>query len=82
MKKQHTMKLKFTHFPVIKNAIKRISFKNAYKSSIIHQSFLYASIPAEFTSYAPTFLADINEWARETNKTSRRFFLKSGPKDK
>ena len=49
------MKLKFAHFPVIKNTIKRIAFKNAYDSSLIFQSFLYASTPAESTSYAPTF---------------------------
>ena len=49
------MKLKFTHFPVIKNTIKRIAFKNAYESSTIFQSFIYISIPAESTSYAPTF---------------------------
>ena len=49
------MKLKFTHFPIIKNTIKRIAFKNAYDSSIIFQSFLYASIRAESSSYAPAF---------------------------
>ena len=52
------MKLKFTHFPVIKYTIKRITLKNACESSLIFQSFLYASIPAESTSYAPT----ITEW--------------------
>ena len=57
LKKQNALKLKFTHFPVIKNTIKRIAFKNAYESSIIFQSFLYASIPAESTSYAPAFFA-------------------------
>ena len=55
LKKQNAMKLKFTHFPVIKNTIKRIAFKNAYESSIIFQSFLYASIPAKSTSYVPIF---------------------------
>ena len=55
LKKQNAVKFKFTHFPVIKNTIKRIAFKSAYESSIIFQSFLYASIPAESTSYAPTF---------------------------
>ena len=53
------MKLKFTHFPVIKNTINRIAFKNAYESSIIFQSFLYANIPAESTSYAHTFFHGI-----------------------
>ena len=52
------MKLKFIHFPVIKNTIKRIAFKNAFDSCIIFQSFLYASIPAESTSYAPTFFQE------------------------
>ena len=47
--------VKFTHFPVIKNTIKRIAIKNAYYSSIIFQSFLYANIPAESPSYTPTF---------------------------
>ena len=46
LKKQDSMKLKFTHFPVIKNTIKRIEFKNTYESSIIFQSLIYASIPA------------------------------------
>ena len=58
LKKQNAMKLKFTHFPVIKNTIKRIVFKNAYESSIIFKSVLYASIPAESTSYAPTFFQE------------------------
>ena len=49
------MKLKFTHFPVIKNTIKQVAFRNAYKESKVYQSFLYASIPAESTSYAPSF---------------------------
>ena len=62
------MKLKFTHFPVIKNTIKRIAFKNAFDSSIIFQSFLYASIPAESTSYAPTFF-------HGSRYTARNFFV-------
>ena len=64
-KKQNAMKLKFTHFPVIKNTIKRIAFKNAFDSSIIFQSFLYASIPAESTSYAPTFFHGSRNTARK-----------------
>ena len=51
---KNAMKLKYTHFLVIKNTIKRKEFKIAYESSILFQSFLYASIPAESTSYAPT----------------------------
>ena len=39
LKTQNVMKLKFTHFSVIKNAFKRIELKNAYESSIIFQSF-------------------------------------------
>ena len=39
LKTQNAMKLKFTHFPVIKNAIKRIELKIAYKSFRIFQSF-------------------------------------------
>ena len=56
LKKQNAMRLKFTHFPVNKNTctIKRITFKNTNHSSINFQSLLYASIPAESTSYAPT----------------------------
>ena len=60
LKKQNAMKLKFTHFPIIKNTIKRIAFKNAYESSIIFQSFLYTSIPAESTSYAPTIFSFVS----------------------
>ena len=30
----------FTNFPVIKNTIKRISFENAYESSIIFSAFV------------------------------------------
>ena len=39
----------------MKKTIKRMVFENAYESSIIFQSFLYANIPAESPSYAPTF---------------------------
>ena len=55
----NAMKLKFTQFNVTKNTIKRIAFKNAFKSSIIFQSLLYASIPAESTCYAPTFFGTL-----------------------
>ena len=56
LKKQNAMKLKFTHFPVIKNTFKRIAFKSAYESSINFQSFyMPAFLHAESTSYAPTF---------------------------
>ena len=41
--------------PVIKNNIKRIAFENAYESFIIFQPLLYANVPAESPSYAPTF---------------------------
>ena len=34
------IKCKSTHFPIIKNTIKRIAFKNACESSIIFQSFV------------------------------------------
>ena len=30
-------------------------YENAYESSIIFQPFLYANVPAESPSYAPTF---------------------------
>ena len=46
--------VKIHNFPVIKNTIKRIAYKNAFESSIIFQSYLYANIPAEFPSYALT----------------------------
>ena len=39
---------------MFKNTSKRIAFENAYKS-IIFQPFLYANVPAESPSYAPTF---------------------------
>ena len=32
-----------------------MAFQNAYESTIIFQSFLFANIPAESMSYAPTF---------------------------
>ena len=48
-----------THFPVIKNTIKRIAFKNAYESSIYIFS-LNSSIPAESTFNAPTFLMELH----------------------
>ena len=38
------------------NTIKQIAFENVYESSIIFQSFLYAKIPAESSSYAAIFL--------------------------
>ena len=41
------VKKKNAHFPVIKNAIKRIAFENAFESPIIFKFFLYANIPAE-----------------------------------
>ena len=57
LKKQNALKYKFTHFPVIKNTIKRITFENAYESTITCHIFyfLFTNIPAECTSYAPTF---------------------------
>ena len=63
------MMLKFTHLPVIKNTIKRIALKNAYESSIIFQSFLYASIPAKSTPYAPTFFKK-NTHKKTNNRSS------------
>ena len=39
LKKQNAIKLKLTNFPVLKNTIKRIAFKNEYESSIIYKSF-------------------------------------------
>ena len=54
--------VKFTHFPVIKNTIKRIAFENEYKSSMIFKSFLFANFPAESTSYAPTFFTCIGQY--------------------
>ena len=48
------MELKSAHFPLIEKTIKRIALKNAYESSILFQSILYATIPAESTSYAQT----------------------------
>ena len=45
----------FANFPVFKNTMKRIAFENAYESSRIFQPFLYANVPAETSSYAPTF---------------------------
>ena len=47
--------VKFNHFSCIKNTIERIAFENAYELSIIFQPFLYANVPAESPSYAPTF---------------------------
>ena len=37
LKKQNAFRESFTYFPVIKNTIKWIAFKNAYKSSMIFQ---------------------------------------------
>ena len=45
--------------PVIKNNIKRIAFENAYESFIIFQPLLYANVPAESPSYAPTFFKEM-----------------------
>ena len=47
----------FTNFPVFKNTIIRIAFENVYESSIVFQPFLYANVPAESPSYAPTFFS-------------------------
>ena len=47
--------VKFHQFSCYQNTIKRIEFENAYESSIIFQPLLYANVPAEFPSYAPTF---------------------------
>ena len=49
--------VKCYQFTVFKNTIKRIAFENEYVSSIIFQTFLYANVPAESMSYAPTFFA-------------------------
>ena len=54
-------------FPVIKNTIKRIAFENENKSTIIFQSFLFANVPAESTSYAPTFLVNILARTHDTH---------------
>ena len=45
--------VEFFNFSVL--VIKRIAFENAYESSIIFQPLLYANVPAESLSYAPTF---------------------------
>ena len=55
LKKKNTCWYNFTNFPVIKNTIKRIAFENGYESSIIFQPLLYANVPSESPSYAPTF---------------------------
>ena len=34
-----------------------MALENAYESTIIFYSFLFANIPAESTSYAPTFFS-------------------------
>ena len=59
LKKQNAFKLKFTHFPVIKTTIERITFENWSESSIIFQSFLFANIPGESTPYALTFFVQM-----------------------
>ena len=46
--------VEFFNFSVLENTIKRIAFENAYESSIIFQPLLYANVPAESLSYAPT----------------------------
>ena len=55
LKKQNTLREKLNHFPIIKNTIKGIAYKNAFESSKNFHSFLYAIIPAESPSYAPIF---------------------------
>ena len=35
-----------------------MAFENAYESSIIFQPLLYANVPAESPSYAPTFFTN------------------------
>ena len=55
------IEVKIDSFPVIKNTIKWITFENWSESSIIFQSFLFASIPAESTSYAPAFFVQMKE---------------------
>ena len=49
LKKQNALKWTFTHFPIIKNAIKRKPFKNVYEASI---TFFYLF-------YMPTFLPNL-----------------------
>ena len=60
LKKQNIFREKFTHFPVIINAMKQLTFESVYESSIIFQSFIYTNIPIEQPSYAPTFFLPIN----------------------
>ena len=45
---------KFAHFPEIKNTIKWVLFENAFESTMSLHFFLFANIPAESMSYAPT----------------------------
>ena len=47
--------VEFSDFPVFKNTNKRIEFKNASELSLIFYPFLYANVPAQSPSYAPTF---------------------------
>ena len=49
------MSVKFYQFSCIQNTINWIAFENEYESSIIFQPFLYANVPADPPSYAPTF---------------------------
>ena len=48
LKKQNTIKEKFTHFPVIKNTFKQIAFENEYNTIIIFSLL-----------YLPTFLPNL-----------------------
>ena len=42
-------------FHVFKNTFIWMAFQNAYESSIIFQSFLYANVPADSPSYSSAF---------------------------
>ena len=54
---RYILLISFFNFHVFKNTIKRIAFENAYESSINFQPFLYANVPAESPSKAPTFFS-------------------------
>ena len=63
LKEQNAMKLKFTLFPVIKNTIKGIAFKNAcirinYNFSV----FFICQHSCRIYSYAPTFFGTKHPW--------------------
>ena len=47
--------VKCYQFSCIQETVKRISFENAYESSVIFQPFLYANVPAESPYSVPTF---------------------------